>query len=76
MVLERLEAELLGDHNSDHIPVGDMPPPSTSNVPDASILSLSSQRPLTHGGHSVVGRVPRSLLPVPPLIQRSREKKL
>jgi hypothetical protein len=72
MVLERLEAELLGDH----IPGGDMPPPSTSNVLDASILPLSSQRPLSRGGHSAVGRVPRSLPPTPTLLQRSWEKKL
>jgi hypothetical protein len=61
MVLERLEAKLLGDHDGDHIPGGDMPPPSTSNVPDASIFPLSSQRPLSRGGHSVVGCVPRTL---------------
>jgi hypothetical protein len=58
MVLEHLEAELLGDHDGDHIPGGDMPPPSTSSVPDASILPISSQHPLSRGGHSVVGRVP------------------
>jgi hypothetical protein len=72
IVLERLEKELL----SDHIPGGDMPPPSTTRVLDSSILPLSAQRPLSHAGHSAVGRVPRSLPPVPALIQRSREKKL
>jgi hypothetical protein len=76
IVLERLEEELLSDHDGDHIPGGDMPPPSTTRVLDSSILPLSAQRPLSHGGHSVVGRVPRSLPPVPTLIQRSREKKL
>jgi hypothetical protein len=61
MVLERLEAELLGDHDGDHILGGDLPPPSTSNVPDASIFPLSSQRPLSRGGHSAAGCVPQTL---------------
>jgi hypothetical protein len=76
LVLERLEEELLSDHDGDHIPGGDMPPLSTTRVPDSSVLPLSAQRPLSRGGHSVVGHVPRSLPPVPALIQRSREKKL
>jgi hypothetical protein len=78
MVSECLEEEHLGDHDGDHTPRRDMPPPSTSNVPNASILPLSSQRPLSRGGHSVVGRVPRTLPPTPSptLLQRSREKKL
>jgi hypothetical protein len=76
IVLERLQEELLSDHDGDHIPRGDMPPPSTTRVPDSSVLPLSTQHPLSRGGHSAVGRVPRSLPPVPPLIQRSREKKL
>jgi hypothetical protein len=76
IVLERLEEELLSDHDGDHIPGGDMPPPSTTRIPDSSVLPLSVQRPLSHGGHLAVGRVPRSLPPVPALIQRSREKKL
>jgi hypothetical protein len=74
-----LEAELLGEYDGDHITGGDMPPPSTSSVPNASILPLSSQRPLSRGGHSAAGRVPRTLPPTPtptPLLQRSREKKL
>jgi hypothetical protein len=58
IVLERLEEELLGDHDGDHIPGGDMPPPSTSDVPNSTILPLSSQRPLSRGGHSAVGHVP------------------
>ena len=66
----------MSDHDGDHISGGDMPPPSTTRVPDSSILPLSAQRPLSCGGHSAVGRVPRSLPPVPALIQRSREKKL
>jgi hypothetical protein len=66
----------LSDHDGDHIPGGDMPPPSTTRVPDSSFLPLSAQRPLSRGGHSAVGRVPRSLPPVPARIQRSREKKL
>ena len=74
--LESLQEELFSDHDGDHIPGGDMPPPSTTRVPDSSVLPLSAQRPLSCGGHSVVGRVPRSLPPVLALIQRSREKKL
>jgi hypothetical protein len=42
MVLEHLEAEILGDHDGNHILGGDMPPPSISRVSDASILPLSS----------------------------------
>jgi hypothetical protein len=58
IVLERLEEELLGDCDGDHIPGGDMLPPSTSGVTDSSILPLSSQRPLSRGDHSAAGRVP------------------
>jgi hypothetical protein len=76
IVLERLEEELLGDHDGNHIPRGDMPPPSTTRVPDSLVLPLSAQRPLSRGGHLADGRVPRSLPPVSALIQRSREKKL
>jgi hypothetical protein len=76
IVLERLQEELLSDHDGDHIPGRDMPPPSITRVPDSSVLPLSAQRPLSRGGHSIAGRVPRSLPPVPALIQRSREKKL
>jgi hypothetical protein len=76
IVLERLEEELLGDRDGDHIPGGDMPPPSTSDVPNSTMLPLSSQSPLSRGGHSTVGRVPRSLPPVPTSLQRSRDKKL
>ena len=76
IVLERLEEELLGDRDGDHIPGGVMPPPSTSGVPNSTILPLSSQRPLSRGGHSIVGRVPQSLPPVPTSFQRSWDKKL
>jgi hypothetical protein len=76
IVLESLEEELLGDHDGDHIPGGDMPPPSTSGVANSTILPLFSQRPLSRGGHSVAGRVPRSLPLVPTSLQRSRDKKL
>jgi hypothetical protein len=77
MVLERLEAELLGDHDGDHIPRADRPPPSTRRFPDASIFPLSSQHPMSRGGHSVASCVPRTLPHTPtPLLQRSWEKKL
>jgi hypothetical protein len=76
IALERLQEELLSDHDGDHIPGGDMPPPSTTRVPDSLVLPLFAHRPLSRGGHSVAGRVPRSLPHVPPLIQRPREKKL
>jgi hypothetical protein len=76
IVLERLEEELLCDHDGDHIPGGDMPSPSTTRVADSSILPLFAQCPLSRGGHSAAGRVPQSLPPVLVLIQRSWEKKL
>jgi hypothetical protein len=63
IVLEQLEAKLLGDH----IPGADMPPPSTSKVLDALVFPLSSQHPMSREGHSDVGRVP----PTPTLLQRS-----
>jgi hypothetical protein len=44
--------------------------------PDSSVLPLSAQHPLSHGGHSAIGRVPRSLPPAPTLLQRSQENKL
>jgi hypothetical protein len=53
-----------------------MPPPSTTRVSDSSVLPLFAQRPLSRGGHSAVGHVPRSLPPVATLLQRSQEKKL
>jgi hypothetical protein len=58
MVLELLEAKLLGDHDGDRIPPKDMPSPSTSNIRDASIFPLSSMHPLSHAGHSPIGHVP------------------
>jgi hypothetical protein len=58
MVLERLEAKLLGDHDGDHIPGADMPPQPTSRFPDATILSLSSQHPVLRGGHVAASCVP------------------
>jgi hypothetical protein len=77
IVLERLEAELLGDHDGDHIHAVEMPPPSTSRFPDAGALPLASQHPVLHGGHVAVGHVPRTLPPTPtPLVHRSQEKKL
>jgi hypothetical protein len=51
IVLERLEEELLSDHDGNHIPGGDMPPPSTIRVPDSSVLPLSTQR------HCYVGAI-------------------
>jgi hypothetical protein len=42
MVLERLEEKLLGDQDCDYIPRGDMPPPFTNSIPDASYFPLSS----------------------------------
>jgi hypothetical protein len=41
MVLERLEAELLGDHDGDHILGANMSLPYTSRFPDATILEFS-----------------------------------
>jgi hypothetical protein len=42
MVLEHLEAKRLGDHDGDHIPGAEMPPPSNSEVLDASVFILTS----------------------------------
>jgi hypothetical protein len=42
IVLERLQEELLSDHDGNHIPGGDMPPPSTTRVPDSSVIPLST----------------------------------
>jgi hypothetical protein len=50
IVLEHLEAELLGDHDGDHIHGADMPPPSTSRFPDAKALPLASQCLALHVG--------------------------
>jgi hypothetical protein len=58
IVLECLQEELLSDHDGDHILGGDMPPASTTRVPDSSVLPLSAHRPLSRGGHSVAGHVP------------------
>jgi hypothetical protein len=58
IVLERLEAELLGDHDGDHIHGVDMPPPSTNRFLDAKKFPLSSQHPTLCGGHAVARCVP------------------
>jgi hypothetical protein len=58
MVLERLEAELLGDHDGYRIPRVDMPPPSNSTFPNATVLPLSSHHPTLRGGHAATSRVP------------------
>jgi hypothetical protein len=42
IVLERLQEELLSDHDGDHIPGGDMPPLSTTRVPDSLVIPLST----------------------------------
>ena len=75
IALERLEDELLGDHEGDLIHTSEMPPPTTNRFPDAGVLPLASQRPTIHGGHSSSSRVPRSL-PATPSPLRTREKKL
>ena len=88
MVLERLEAELLGDDDGDRATV-EIPPPSTSNVPipDASTLPLASQPSSLCGGRGgrVVVGVGRGSRPLPPTqdeetptpgAHRSREKNL
>ena len=68
IALERLEDELLGDHEGDPIHTSKMPPLTTNRFPDAGILPLAPQRPTIHGCHSSSSRVPRSLLaaPIPP----------
>ena len=75
IALERLEDELLGDHEGDPIHTSEMPPPTTSRFTDAGVLPLASQRPTIRGGHSSSSCVPRSLPPAP-IPPRTREKKL
>ena len=73
IALERLEDELLDDHEGDMIHTSEMPPPTTSRFPDAGVLPLASQRPAFCGGHSSSSRVPRSL-PAAPIPPRTRKK--
>ena len=75
--LERLEDELLGDHEGDPHPIhrSEMPPPTPSRFTDAGVCPIASQRWTIHGGHSSSSRVPRSL-PATPIPPRTREKKL
>jgi hypothetical protein len=61
IVLEHLEAKYFGDH----IQGADMPPPSTSKFPNVGAFPLDSHCPTLHGGHVVVGHVPRTLPPTP-----------
>ena len=60
IALERLENELLGDHEGDPHPIhtSEMPPPTTSRFTDAGVLLLASQRPTIRGGHSSSSRAP------------------
>ena len=74
IALERLEDELLGDHEGDPIHTSEMPPPTTSRFPDEGVLPLASQRLAICGGHSSSSRVPRSL-PAAPIPPRTREIK-
>ena len=75
IALERLEAELLGDHEGDLFHTLEMPSPKTSKFSDAEVLALASQRLPICGGHSSSSHVPRSLPPTP-IPPRTREKKL
>ena len=75
IALERLEDELLGDHEGDPIHTSEMPPPATSRFPDAGVLPLVSQRSAIHGGHSSSSHIPQPL-PVAPIPPRTREKNL
>ena len=58
IALERLEDELLGDHEDDPIHTSEMPPPTTSRFPDAGVFPLASQHPTIRGGHSSFSHVP------------------
>ena len=80
IALKRLEAELLGDWDGDH--VVEMPPSSTSRFIDATILPLALQPPSLHGGCVALGHASR---PIPsteetpiltPIAHRSQEKEL
>ena len=68
IALERLEDELLGDHEGDPIHTSEMPPLTTNRFPDAGVLPFASQRLAIRGGHSSSSHVPRSLpaAPIPP----------
>ena len=85
MVLERLEAELLGDDDGDHVTAAatKMPPTSSSSVrpiPPISVFPPTSQPPSSRGGRVAIRRGSR---PLPPTqdeeasgAHRSQEKKL
>ena len=75
IALERLEDELLGDHEGDLIHTSEMTPPTTKRFTNAGVFPLASQHPAIHGGHSSSSRVPRSLPPAP-IPPRTREKQL
>ena len=75
ITLERLKAELLGDHDGDPIHTSEMPPPTTSRFTDAGVLPLASQRSTIRGGPSSSSRDPRSL-PAAPIPPRTHKKKI
>ena len=75
IALERLEAELLGDHEGDPIHTSEMPPPTTNRFLDAGVLPLDSQRSRICASQSSSSHVPRSL-PTTPIPPRTREKNL
>ena len=77
IALERLEDELLGDHEGDPhlIHTSEIPPPINNRFSDAWVFPLASQCLEIRGGHSSFSRVPRSL-PTTPIPPRTREKKL
>ena len=77
IALERLEDELLGDHEGDPHPMhtSEMPPPTTSRFTDVGVLPLASQHSAIRGGHSSSSHVPRSL-PASPIPPRTQEKEI
>ena len=58
IALERLEDELLDDHEGDPIHTLEMPPPTPNRFLDAGVFPLASQRLTIRGGHSSSSRVP------------------
>jgi hypothetical protein len=72
IVLECLEAKLLGDHDGDHIHGANMPPPSTSKFSNARVFPLSLQHLMLCRDHVATRSVPLTLSPTPaPLLHRS-----
>ena len=79
MVLERLEAELLGDDDGDHVTTvtTEMPTPPSSSVrpiQPVPVFPPASQPPSSRGDRVAIGRDSRPLPPTPNKEARSAHK--